>query len=347
MSGEIEAAGALATATLAASALEPDSGQAGRHSQACLNCGAAVQGRFCHVCGQPAHVHRSMSHMFEEFLHGVVHFDSKAWRTLPLLLFRPGKLTRDYVYGRRARYISPLGIFLFTIFLMFFVFGFLHFAPKEQAVVIGPQSRAEAVQKLQEARQDLAAAQKELAEQKAEVARVKANPNPAPGEGAGLDATIAGIEFGLRSAEKEVARREKQLAEFDKPGGKTQSPEPKSWQDEIRNGIDSGDLDVNLGNDELEAKAKTALRNPDLLLYKVQQKAYKLSFLLVPMSLPFVWLLFAWKRGVKLYDHAVFVLYSLSFMSLLFVFISLLSLTALDITPLLGAFATLVPLVHN
>ena len=44
---------------------------------------------------------------------------------------------------------------------------------------------------------------------------------------------------------------------------------------------------------------------------------YKFAFLLVPLSIPFVALLFLWKRGFTLYDHGVFVLYSLTFMAML------------------------------
>ncbi|MNE37442.1 hypothetical protein D3C80_1312920 [compost metagenome] len=59
------------------------------------------------------------------------------------------------------------------------------------------------------------------------------------------------------------------------------------------------------------------LKNPDLALYKLQQTMYKFAFLLVPLSIPFLALLFLWRRGFTLYDHGVFVLYSLTFMSLL------------------------------
>ncbi|WP_235968875.1 hypothetical protein [Brevundimonas huaxiensis] len=59
------------------------------------------------------------------------------------------------------------------------------------------------------------------------------------------------------------------------------------------------------------------LQNPDLAVYKLQQTMYKFAFLLVPLSIPFVALLFLWKRGFTLYDHGVFVLYSLTFMAML------------------------------
>jgi hypothetical protein len=66
-------------------------------------------------------------------------------------------------------------------------------------------------------------------------------------------------------------------------------------------------------------------KNPGLMLYKLQANAYKFSWLLIPLSIPFVWLVFAWRRQFKAYDHAVFVTYSLSFMSLLFITMSILS----------------------
>ena len=61
------------------------------------------------------------------------------------------------------------------------------------------------------------------------------------------------------------------------------------------------------------------MKNPELAVYKIQNAAYKYAFLLVPISLPFVWLLFIWRRGTTLFDHAVYILYSLSFVSLLFI----------------------------
>lgn len=123
MSGEMEAAGAMATAGLVAGAIEgretSEPGDGG-----CLNCGAALSGPYCSQCGQAAHARRSLVHVLGEFLHSLFHFDTKVWRTLPMVLFRPGTLTRNYVYGKRARYVSPLAFFLLAVFFMFAVFAF-------------------------------------------------------------------------------------------------------------------------------------------------------------------------------------------------------------------------------
>ena len=64
---------------------------------------------------------------------------------------------------------------------------------------------------------------------------------------------------------------------------------------------------------------KKVTANPDLLLYKLQANGYKFAWLLIPISLPFVWLTLIGRRGFHFYDHAVFTTYSISFMSLLFI----------------------------
>ncbi len=90
----------------------------------------------------------------------------------------------------------------------------------------------------------------------------------------------------------------------------------------------------------------TALQSPKSFVTRVQQKAYKLGFLLVPLSLPVLWLMFLFRPDTRMYDHAVFALYSISFMSLLAVIAS--ALWAIGITAsapyvvLIGVF----PLVH-
>ena len=114
MSDQIEAAGAMVTAGLAASALDqPRSGAAGHGTGA--TCGAALSGRFCGQCGQRAHLHRTLGAMFHEFLRGITHFDGKARKTLPMLIFRPSKLTRPCIDGQRARSIAPVPLFLLAV----------------------------------------------------------------------------------------------------------------------------------------------------------------------------------------------------------------------------------------
>lgn len=118
--------GDMADALAAARAVEPHAGEqlpGHTHETACLNCGTALIGSHCHACGQAAHVHKTLGAFFHDLLHGVFHFEGKIWRTLPLLFFRPGKLTREYIDGRRASYVSPIALFLFCVFLLFTTFN--------------------------------------------------------------------------------------------------------------------------------------------------------------------------------------------------------------------------------
>jgi hypothetical protein len=100
---------------------------------------------------------------------------------------------------------------------------------------------------------------------------------------------------------------------------------PLNWQDAVREMAEADDFVVIQGWDTFNQRIRDQLRNPDLAAYKIQEAAAKFSFLLVPISLPFLALLFLWKRGVTLYDHVVFSLYELSFVSLLFVTIATLA----------------------
>jgi hypothetical protein len=88
---------------------------------------------------------------------------------------------------------------------------------------------------------------------------------------------------------------------------------------------------------------KRAKDNPQLTVYKLQDAASKFAWLLIPISVPFMWLLFPFSRRFRLYDHSVFVTYSLSFMMLLAVLVTGWSKT---IIPGAAAAALLVPPIH-
>lgn len=95
-------------------------------AQACANCGAALSGPYCGQCGQrhePA-IH-SFRHFMAEGLEDLTHADSRLWRTLGALLFRPGFLTREFLEGRRARYLPPLRLYLVLSVTFFLIAGIL------------------------------------------------------------------------------------------------------------------------------------------------------------------------------------------------------------------------------
>lgn len=84
-------------------------------------------------------------------------------------------------------------------------------------------------------------------------------------------------------------------------------------------------LKVDTGHPWLDASLRRILADPYLFLFRLREAASRLAFLLVPISLlPFLCLLFARRRDVVAYDHVIFSLYSLSFMSLLVIVVTLL-----------------------
>jgi hypothetical protein len=211
-------------------------------SSTCPNCGATLTGAYCSNCGQPAHLHRSISGLGHDILHSVFHFEGKLWRTLPELVVNPGRLTRRYVHGERAKFVSPVALYLFTVFLIYAVFS----------LTGAPLGGTDWKQITETARRD---AERNVA---------KEAPQAAP---ASVPSTVADSRWG---------RLIKGLTE-----------------------------------------------NPDLLSYKVKVNGYKYSWALIPMSLPFMWPLFVRRRDIHMYDHAIFVTYSITFMMLLMTVVSL------------------------
>ena len=237
MVGDLESLGDAVTGGIVGRAVEPKAGEADdghTHETNCLNCGASLTGPYCHECGQHAHVHRTLSAFFHDFLHGVLHFEGKIWRTLPLLVWKPGELTRGYIDGQRARFVSPIALFLFCVFLTFAVMG--------------------------------------------------------------LTGSLKTPDF--------------------KSGSQVETLNAKALKDrKIRQ--QTFDLQTEGLVSWISEPLEKARENPELIFYKLKTDAYKFSWALIPISVPFVWLLFPFSRRFRLYDHTVFVTYSLCFMMLL------------------------------
>jgi uncharacterized protein DUF3667 len=275
--GDFEAIGDAVTGGLLARAVEPTAGEAGAdghtHEQNCLNCGRPLAGPYCSACGQKAHVHRSLRAFMGDFVAGLMNFEGKFWRTLPMLAWQPGELTRRYIAGERARFISPVALYLFSVFLMFAVLNFTgamdtNLDPARTGIETAKQDERETLAKL-------------------EAKRAKA---------------LAG-GLNVAAIDKKIAANREELDQLEK--------------------LQKGQLIQTRIDDNEEAPVwvrdvvKRAQDNPELMITGVQDAASKYSWLLIPLSVPFLWLLFPFSRRYRLYDHTVFVTYSLSFMMML------------------------------
>jgi len=117
-------ASAVSADQIAAHAATPRGHHGPIHTH-CENCGTALQGPFCHACGQhDFEFHRSFGHVCLEALENFLHFDAKFFRNIVTLLFRPGALTAEFNAGRRASQMPPFRLYLF-VSVLFFLIGFV------------------------------------------------------------------------------------------------------------------------------------------------------------------------------------------------------------------------------
>jgi hypothetical protein len=140
----------------------------------CLNCGTPVTGNFCPTCGQETTLHvPSAGEFLHEFVGHYVALEGKLWQSLVLLLFKPGRLTLEYLQGRRVRYVLPLRLYL-TFSIIFFAL-FKYGGPEVHSNDTKPRAEAHAeAQKVRE----------KLREATAEAVREGNVPKGLPGAGA-------------------------------------------------------------------------------------------------------------------------------------------------------------------
>ncbi|HEX9963403.1 MAG TPA: DUF3667 domain-containing protein [Allosphingosinicella sp.] len=353
ISGGLDNIGEAVTGGHAARVIEPEAGEGSAEGGgACLNCGTALAGPHCHQCGQKGHVHRTLTAFGHDLAHSVLHFDGKLWRTLPLLAWRPGELTRRYVAGQRASFVSPMALFLFSIFLMFAIFS----------TIGGPVGSGSSSRKEQASAEERAEIRQDFARQRAEALRELDGLRAERARLAQAKRPTTELDARIRRREAQLAGKERLFnqamallegaADSGSGDAKAAGEAGAATAGKSADIAASDDFTVVAGPNSLNEWYRKVYRkakeNPKLLAYKLQTNAYKFSWALIPISVPFLWLLFLHRRryrGYRAYDHTVFVTYSISFMSL--------GLIALSVLRLLGApdvfagFAMLfVPPVH-
>jgi len=89
----------------------------------CLNCGEAAKGDFCQNCGQSIRDNsdRSMARLFGEFFGNIFFLDNRILLSAKYLIRFPGRMTVEFLEGKRKKFISPITLFLFVNLIYFFV----------------------------------------------------------------------------------------------------------------------------------------------------------------------------------------------------------------------------------
>jgi len=143
---------------------DQSSGVTPESSPDCLNCGAQLRGQYCAACGQRSRSRLiSLWELISDAFGDLLEIDSRLWQTMVPLLNRPGRLTHDYLQGRRARYMPPFRMYL-VLSLLFFVVAF--FDPREElGLLFEPQPESASEEKISEAERETQEALDELVEE--------------------------------------------------------------------------------------------------------------------------------------------------------------------------------------
>lgn len=97
-----------------------------REDKTCSNCFSEVEQRFCPNCGQEnIETRQSFKHLFTHFFEDLTHYDNAFWKTMKYLLFKPSKLTTEYLSGKRLSFVPPVRLYLFISFITFLAPSFL------------------------------------------------------------------------------------------------------------------------------------------------------------------------------------------------------------------------------
>ncbi|KCZ88918.1 DUF3667 domain-containing protein [Hyphomonas johnsonii] len=279
MEHDIEAAGAASVSGLTSGSHHPV-----QSGLPCTNCGEVVPDRFCSTCGQLASdFHRPVWDLISGSLGDMFALDGRLLRSLPLLLFRPGRLTRNYLDGQRARYVPPFRMFLLASVIFFLTifslgdrmgwFGGLRFdQPSESGLEVGltlPADRA-ARDALNQALAD-------------------------PGLDDATRAQLADSQVVIGSGI--------QMSEILLPDGKIDRVALRTLIEE-RADPDTTPAEIEVAYRTID-HAATVFENQDRFGARLRQWAPRFSLLFLPVFSLLLALLYAWHRQVYMYDHLI------------------------------------------
>lgn len=267
----------------------------------CANCETPLIGTYCHGCGQLAEdFHKSVWKLGREALESFFHLDGRLARTVPRLLWRPGRLTRDYIDGKRAFQVPPLRMFLVVLLLTFVVGQWA--IGRQGANVLAEQANSfgagvsDGLSGRERADDALAQARAEI---RADETMSEAERRIAE---AALDRNWGGLAAGVTAAQE--ANRTIQ-AEAENPADRQSASDLEAW---------------------LEDRLKAVQAEPRRFAMLLGVWAQRVALLALPVSALILSGLFFWRRDVFVFDHLIFSMHSLTFQLLLITTILLLAL---------------------
>ncbi|MDD3720859.1 MAG: DUF3667 domain-containing protein [Lutibacter sp.] len=92
----------------------------------CLNCGMPLlqNENFCSYCGQRNTTNKlSIGNYLNKLVSGFLSYDSQFWTTFIPLLVQPGKVSKEYILGKRVKYVNPFQLYLQVSIIFFLILG--------------------------------------------------------------------------------------------------------------------------------------------------------------------------------------------------------------------------------
>lgn len=302
----------------------------------CSNCETKLTGPVCHSCGQTADgFHRPVWELFAEVFDGLFGVEGRLWRTVPPLMFQPGKLTLKYLSGARARYVLPFRLYLTASVLFFLMFSGISNlgAPPVEDVIAAEELEAtresmqEGIDGLEES---LAGVPGMAPERIEEIQRRSEASIPALDE---IEALNENPE--LREARQQAWREETKL-------GIRMALLPEEYPEEVRDEILRDENRVGLSEEtsltfeDVESIPLSIRRtladqadkiiddNGEAMREEMERWAPRLMFGLLPIYAILLAFTHFYKRGYYLYDHLVVTLHFHAFIFFCFILLMLL-----------------------
>jgi hypothetical protein len=289
-------------------------------SARCLNCGTPLEGPFCYYCGQPdKNFMRFFPVLLREFLflEDFLELDSRFMRTMKPLLFKPGKLTRDYLDGKRFRYTPPIRLYIFSSMAFFILAAMLAGNAitidgsdlSDTGIGTALSTDAADAEELEKAREALNQVDPELAEKVDLAIRESATATESrPADEPGVDKKSHGFIVNLAN---EIEDDDDTINISGEPWDKETNPVIIPLMPDFVN---------SWVNDEIEEspqKGKEIEANPNLILDKIFDVLPVTMFVLLPLAalLFKFWYLFARKYYI---EHLILALHNHSFLFVIF-----------------------------
>ncbi len=274
-----------------------------RTEKICLNCGTETPGRYCPACGQEnIEPKQSVWHLIQHFFSDITHFDGKFFLTVKDLFAKPGFLSKEYMIGRRASYLDPIRMYIFTSAIFFLIF-FSLVDVKNMKMGDGTRTENQKDSSLREA----------LAEVKTprDSARVIDAYRRANGLLADIDVDSAkqngGLSFSLNKAEYPT------IAAYDSAQSKLPESSRDGW---LRRKVEKKTIELNLRYKRERGNLFRELINNNVHNWP------KVLFISLPLFALLLKLLYVRLRQFYYVDHGIFSihLYIFSFLILLLFF---------------------------